>query len=73
MIDSIDFKPQNWYEKEELNETVNDKNNTLNYNNNMLICVLNKLSPWVNGQIYDGLKKSCEKAETILESRLQEF
>ena len=37
--------------KKELNETVNDKNNTLNYNDNMLTCVINKLSPWVNDQI----------------------
>ena len=32
------------------------KNNTLNYNDNMLICVLNKLSPLVNDKILDGLK-----------------
>ena len=30
---------------------VNDKNNTLNYNDNILICVLNKLSPLVNDKI----------------------
>ena len=51
MINFIDFKPQIHMRKKNSMKIVNDKNNTLNYNDNMLICVINKLSPLVNDKI----------------------
>ena len=38
-------------EKKNSMKIVNDKNNTWNYNDNMLICVINKQSPLVNDKI----------------------
>ena len=51
MINYIDFKHQIHMRKKNSMKIVNDKNNTLNYNDNMLICVINKLSPLVNDKI----------------------
>ena len=51
MINFIDFKSQIHMRKKNSMKIVNDKNNTLNYNDNILICVLNKLSPLVNDKI----------------------